>query len=71
MKMTFVHLSVLASVAFCSVAVAADLEAAKRGETLYMQHQCYSCHGTQGQGYTVWRDKLLEFLTKVRAVQTQ
>lgn len=23
------------------------------------------------QGYTVWRDKLLEFLTKVRAVQTQ
>lgn len=50
MKMTFVDLSVLASVAFCSVAVAADLEAAKRGETLYMQHQCYSCHGTQGQG---------------------
>ena len=50
MKMTFVDLSVLASVAFCSVAGAADLEAAKRGETLYMQHQCYSCHGTQGQG---------------------
>jgi mono/diheme cytochrome c family protein len=50
MKMTFVHSSVLASVAFCAVASAADLEAAKRGETLYMQHQCYSCHGTQGQG---------------------
>jgi mono/diheme cytochrome c family protein len=50
MKMTFVHSSVLASVAFCSVASAADLEAAKRGETLYMQQQCYSCHGTQGQG---------------------
>ena len=48
--MTFVDLSVLASVAFCSVAGAADLEAAKRCETLYMQHQCYSCHGTQGQG---------------------
>jgi mono/diheme cytochrome c family protein len=50
MKMTFVNLSVLASVAFCAVASAADLEAAKRGETLYMQNQCYSCHGTQGQG---------------------
>ncbi len=50
MNQTFVSLSVLASVAFCSVAIAADLEAAKRGETLYMQHQCYSCHGTQGQG---------------------
>jgi mono/diheme cytochrome c family protein len=50
MKMTFVNLSVLASIAFCAVASAADLEAAKRGETLYMQHQCYSCHGTQGQG---------------------
>jgi len=50
MKMTFVNLSVLASVAFCAVASAADLEAAKRGETLYMQQQCYSCHGTQGQG---------------------
>jgi mono/diheme cytochrome c family protein len=50
MKMNFVNLSVLASVAFCSVASAADLDAAKRGETLYMQHQCYSCHGTQGQG---------------------
>jgi mono/diheme cytochrome c family protein len=50
MKMTFVNLSVLASAVFCAVASAADLEAAKRGETLYMQHQCYSCHGTQGQG---------------------
>ena len=50
MKMTFVDLSVLASAVFCAVASAADLEAAKRGETLYMQHQCYSCHGTQGQG---------------------
>ena len=50
MKMTFVDLSVLASLAFCAFASAADLEAAKRGETLYMQQQCYSCHGTQGQG---------------------
>ena len=50
MKMTFVNLSVLASLAFCALANAADLEAAKRGETLYMQQQCYSCHGTQGQG---------------------
>jgi mono/diheme cytochrome c family protein len=50
MNQTFVGLSVLASVTFCGVAIAADLEAAKRGETLYMQHQCYSCHGTQGQG---------------------
>jgi len=31
-------------------ASAADLDAAKRGEALYMQNQCYSCHGTQGQG---------------------
>jgi len=50
MKKTFVDLSVLASVGFCAFASAADLEAAKRGETFYMQHQCYSCHGTQGQG---------------------
>jgi len=50
MKMTFAGLNVLASFAFCGVANAADLDAAKRGETLYMQHQCYSCHGTNGQG---------------------
>ena len=50
MKMTFAGLSALASLAFCGVANAADLDAAKRGETLYMQHQCYSCHGTNGQG---------------------
>ncbi|NCX06148.1 MAG: cytochrome c [Actinobacteria bacterium] len=50
MKMTFVDLSVMASVTFCALASAADLEAAKRGGTLFMQHQCYSCHGTQGQG---------------------
>ena len=36
--------------AACSAASAADPAAIKRGETLYMQHQCYSCHGTQGQG---------------------
>jgi len=41
---------VLALAAMCSVANAADSEAAKRGESLYMQHQCYSCHGTNGQG---------------------
>jgi mono/diheme cytochrome c family protein len=41
---------VLALAAMCSVAHAADSEAAKRGESLYMQHQCYSCHGTNGQG---------------------
>jgi mono/diheme cytochrome c family protein len=34
----------------CSMAMAAEPEAAKRGESIYMQHQCYSCHGTQGQG---------------------
>ena len=50
MNQTFVGLTLLAGVALCTVANAADLEAAKRGETLYMQHQCYSCHGTQGQG---------------------
>ena len=37
-------------IAACSAASAADPAAIKRGETLYMQHQCYSCHGTQGQG---------------------
>jgi len=50
MKITFVGLSVLASVSFCGITNAGDLDAAKRGETLYMQHQCYSCHGTNGQG---------------------
>ena len=50
MKITLLDSAVLALAAMCSVADAADLEAAKRGESLYMQHQCYSCHGTQGQG---------------------
>lgn len=34
----------------CSMAMATEPEATKRGESIYMQHQCYSCHGTQGQG---------------------
>ena len=34
----------------CTTSFSADLDAAKRGEALYMLHQCYSCHGTQGQG---------------------
>ena len=37
-------------IAASNAAFAADPAAIKRGETLYMQHQCYSCHGTQGQG---------------------
>jgi cytochrome c553 len=37
-------------IAASSAAFAADPAAIKRGEALYMQHQCYSCHGTQGQG---------------------
>ena len=47
MKQTFVAWMFIAA---CSAASAADPAAIKRGETLYMQHQCYSCHGTQGQG---------------------
>jgi mono/diheme cytochrome c family protein len=50
MKITLLDSVVLALAAMHSVAHAADLEAANRGESLYMQHQCYSCHGTQGQG---------------------
>jgi mono/diheme cytochrome c family protein len=50
MKKLMLILSVLSSV-FASHAVqAADPEAAKRGEALFMQNQCFSCHGTQGQG---------------------
>ena len=29
---------------------AADAEAIQRGQTLFMQNQCFSCYGTQGQG---------------------
>jgi mono/diheme cytochrome c family protein len=47
MKQTFIAWMFIAA---CSAASAADPAAIKRGETLYMQHQCYSCHGTQGQG---------------------
>ncbi|MFM1948202.1 MAG: hypothetical protein RL706_223 [Pseudomonadota bacterium] len=34
----------------CTAASAADPATIQRGESIYMQHQCYSCHGTQGQG---------------------
>jgi mono/diheme cytochrome c family protein len=27
-----------------------DAAAVAKGRTVYMQNQCYSCHGTQGQG---------------------
>ena len=47
MKLTLIAWMFIAA---CSAASAADPAAIKRGETLYMQHQCYSCHGTQGQG---------------------
>ena len=47
MKQTFVAWMFIAA---CSAASASDPAAIKRGETLYMQHQCYSCHATQGQG---------------------
>jgi mono/diheme cytochrome c family protein len=47
MKQTFIAWMFIAA---SSAAFAADPAAIKRGETLYMQHQCYSCHGTQGQG---------------------
>lgn len=50
MKMTLMGVSVLVSLSISAVTNAADLDAAKRGEKLYMQHQCYSCHGTNGQG---------------------
>ena len=44
------HLIAWLFIAACSAASAADPASIKRGETLYLQHQCYSCHGTQGQG---------------------
>ena len=50
MKKLIASFFVVGSLTVVSLAHAADLEASKRGETLYMQHQCYSCHGTQGQG---------------------
>jgi mono/diheme cytochrome c family protein len=50
MKKLFVVLSVLSAGLANHVAQAADLDAAKRGEVLFMQNQCFSCHGTQGQG---------------------
>ena len=31
-------------------AQAADDAAVQRGRAIYMQHQCYACHGTVGQG---------------------
>ena len=34
----------------CGLAQAADDAAVQRGRAVYMQHQCYSCHGTVGQG---------------------
>lgn len=47
----FTHvICIFGSLALGHAADAADLEAAQKGEALYMQHQCYSCHGTQGQG---------------------
>lgn len=33
-----------------ALANAANIESVERGETVFMQNQCYSCHGTQGQG---------------------
>ena len=50
MKKLIASFFVITSLTIFGSAHAADFEAAKRGETLYMQHQCYSCHGTQGQG---------------------
>lgn len=32
------------------LAQAADEAAIQRGQTLYQQNMCYTCHGTQGQG---------------------
>jgi mono/diheme cytochrome c family protein len=43
-------LFVLCCALYAHAAQAADTEAAQRGEALFMQNQCYSCHGTQGQG---------------------
>jgi mono/diheme cytochrome c family protein len=50
MKKLFVVLSMLSSALASHALHAADLDAAKRGEALFMQNQCFSCHGTQGQG---------------------
>ena len=35
---------------FSLCAHSADADAIQRGKGLFMQHQCYSCHGTEGQG---------------------
>lgn len=47
-KVKKIMLSLLAMIGAC--AQAADAEAIQRGRTLFMQNQCFSCHGTQGQG---------------------
>jgi len=38
---------VLALFSFC--AHSADADAIQRGKGLFMQHQCYSCHGTEAK----------------------
>ncbi len=50
MKMTLMGVGVWVHFTIGALANAAELDSAKRGERLYMQHQCYSCHGTNGQG---------------------
>jgi mono/diheme cytochrome c family protein len=50
MKNMLVVLSLVASAWVCTGVHAADIEAAQRGAALFMQNQCFSCHGTQGQG---------------------
>ena len=41
-------LGLLSLMSLC--AHSADADAIQRGKGLFMQHQCYSCHGTEGQG---------------------
>ncbi len=50
MKHLITNFFILSSVAISPAVQAADLEAAQRGEALFMQNQCDSCHGTNGQG---------------------
>ena len=63
MKMTFVNLSVLASVAFCSVAGAADLEAAKEAK--------HSTCNTNATAVMAHKDKAVSAMRVLRFSPTQ
>lgn len=46
--MKSIMIGLLSLMSLC--AHSADTNAIQRGKALFMQHQCYSCHGTDGQG---------------------